>query len=104
MMMRQQVLKLQKNKTSDGKSRIFQVADNQHSKGRAKMIEIKNEWFGKKVRIIDIDGKAFIGVVDGITGAADNDETGRDSLDLDDGKNIIFFSDDEIESIEIIEE
>ena len=68
------------------------------------MIEIKNEWFGKKVRIIDIDGKAFIGVVDGITGAADNDETGRDSLDLDDGKNIIFLSDDEIESIEIREE
>ncbi|MDU5027846.1 MAG: hypothetical protein E6271_05340 [Negativicoccus succinicivorans] len=68
------------------------------------MVEIKNKWFGKKVRIIDIDSKEFIGIVDGITGAADNDETGRDSLDLDDGKNIIFFSDNEIASVEIIEE
>ncbi|KWZ80362.1 hypothetical protein HMPREF3224_02309 [Anaerococcus hydrogenalis] len=68
------------------------------------MVEIKNEWFGKKVRIIDIDSKEFIGIVDGITGAADNDETGRDSLDLDDGKSIIFFSDNEIASVEIIEE
>lgn len=68
------------------------------------MVEIKNKWFGKKVRIIDIDNKEFIGIVDGITGAADNDETGRDSLDLDDGKSIIFFSDNEIASVEIIEE
>lgn len=68
------------------------------------MVEIKNKWFGKKVRIIDIDSKEFIGIVDGITGAADNDETGRDSLDLDDGKSIIFFSDNEIASVEIIEE
>ncbi|MDU5530546.1 MAG: hypothetical protein E6041_05150 [Escherichia coli] len=68
------------------------------------MVEIKNKWFGKKVRIIDIDSKEFIGIVDGITGAADNDETGRDSLDLDDGKSIICFSDNEIASVEIIEE
>lgn len=68
------------------------------------MVEIKNKWFGKKVRIIDIDSKEFIGIVDGITGAADNDETGRDSLDLDDGKSIIFFNDNEIASVEIIEE
>lgn len=67
------------------------------------MIKIKNEWFGKKVRIIDIDEKEFVGIIDGITGAGDNDETGRGSLDLDDGKNIIFFSDNEIVSVEILE-
>ena len=45
----------------------------------------------------------FIGVVDDITGKEDNDETGKDSLTLYDGKDYIFFSDDEIVSIEVLE-
>ena len=58
---------------------------------------------GKKVKLTDVDGRVFIGVVSIITGKEDNEETGRDSLDLYDGKNYIFFSDNEIKSIEILD-
>ena len=59
---------------------------------------------GKKAKIKAINDKIFIGRIDDITGKEDNDETGKDSLTLYDGKDYIFFSDDEIASIEIIEE
>lgn len=62
----------------------------------------KDRW-GKKVRLTDIDNQIFIGTVAIITGKEDNDETGRDSIDLFDGKNYIFFSDNEIKNIEIID-
>lgn len=66
-------------------------------------MKINKGWWGKKVRLTDIDNQIFIGTVAIITGKEDNDETGRDSIDLFDGKNYIFFSDNEIKSIEIID-
>lgn len=63
---------------------------------------INKDWWGKKVRLTDIDNQIFIGTVAIITGKEDNDETGRDSIDLFDGKNYIFFSDNEIKNIEIL--
>lgn len=66
-------------------------------------MKINKGWLGKKVRLTDIDNQIFIGTVAIITGKEDNDETGRDSIDLFDGKNYIFFSDNEIKSIEIID-
>ncbi|WP_198142693.1 hypothetical protein [Aedoeadaptatus coxii] len=63
-------------------------------------IEIQDECLGAKV---GIDDRIFYGVISDITGKADNDETGRDSLTLYDGKNYIFFSDNEIKSIEILD-
>lgn len=62
----------------------------------------KDRW-GKKVRLTDIDNQIFTGTVAIITGKEDNDETGKDSIDLFDGKNYIFFSDNEIKNIEIID-
>ena len=59
---------------------------------------------GKKVKLTDIDNQVFNGKMVAITGKEDNDETGRDSIDLYHGKNYIFFSDNEIQSIEILEE
>ncbi|MDY3118190.1 MAG: hypothetical protein SOW18_01480 [Peptoniphilus sp.] len=67
-------------------------------------MKIKNEWGGRQVKLIDIDSQVFKGVISDITGKEDNEETGRDSLTLYDGKNYIFFSDNEIQSIEILEE
>lgn len=66
-------------------------------------MKIKDDWWGKKVKLTDVDGRVFIGVVSIITGKEDNEETGSDSLDLYDGKNYIFFSDNEIKSIEILD-
>lgn len=67
-------------------------------------MKIQYEWGGKSVRLTDTDNKVFYGVVDHITGKADNDETKRDSLTLFDGKNYIFFSDNEIKEIEILKD
>lgn len=66
-------------------------------------MNIQHEWGGKNVKLIDIDDQVFYGVVDHVTGKEDNDETGRDSLTLYDGKNYIFISDNEIKSIEILD-
>lgn len=65
-------------------------------------MKINKDWLGKKVRLIDIDNQIFIGTVAVIAGKEDNDETGRDSIDLFDGINYIFFSDNEIKNIEIL--
>lgn len=48
--------------------------------------------------------KIFIGMIDDITGKEDNDETGKKSLTLYDGKDYIFFSADEIASIDNLED
>lgn len=66
-------------------------------------MKINKGWWGKKVRLTDIDNQIFIGTVAIITGKEDNDETGRDSIDLFDGKNYIFFSDNEIKNIEVLD-
>lgn len=66
-------------------------------------MKINNDWWGKKVRLTDIDNQIFIGTVAILTGKEDNDETGRESIDLFDGKNYIFFSDNEIKNIEILD-
>lgn len=66
-------------------------------------MKINKDWWGKKVRLTDIDNQIFTGTVAIITGKEDNDETGRDSIDLFDGKNYIFFSDNEIKNIEILD-
>lgn len=67
-------------------------------------MKIDDSWWKKKAKIKATNDKMFIGRIDDITGKEDNDETGKDSLTLYDGKDYIFFSDDEIASIEIIEE
>lgn len=67
------------------------------------MVAINDDWWGKQVRITAINNKVFDGYVDAITGKEDNDETGRDSLTLYDGKNYIFISDNEIKSIEVLD-
>lgn len=66
-------------------------------------MKIKWEWGGERVKLIDIDDRIFYGVISDITGKADNEDTGRDSLTLYDGKNYIAFSDNEIKSIEILD-
>lgn len=67
------------------------------------MVSINNNWFGKNVKIIDVDNQVFNGRITDISGKEDNDETGRDSLTINDGKNLIFFSDNEIKNIEILD-
>lgn len=67
------------------------------------MVSINNDWFGRNARIIDVDNQVFNGRITDISGKEDNDETGRDSLTINDGKNLIFFSDNEIKSIEILD-
>jgi hypothetical protein len=66
-------------------------------------MKIKNDWWGKKVRLTDIDNKVFAGTVAIITGKEDNEDTGRDSLTIFDGVNYIFISDNEIKEIEILD-
>ena len=58
----------------------------------------------KKAKIKATNDKIIIGRINDITGEEDNDETGKDSLTFYKGKDYIFFRDDEIASIEIIEE
>lgn len=67
------------------------------------MVSINNDWFGRNARIIDVDNQVFNGRITDISDKEDNDETGRDSLTINDGKNLIFFSDNEIKSIEILD-
>lgn len=67
-------------------------------------MKIKWEWGGERVKLIDIDDWIFYGIISDITGKADNEDTGRDSLTLYDGKNYIAFSDNEIKSIEILDQ
>ena len=66
------------------------------------MVIIKDDWFDKKARIVAVNNKIFTGKITDITGREDNIETNKDSLTLDDGTNYIFFSDDEIKDIEIL--
>ena len=67
------------------------------------MIKIVEDFFNKRVRIVDIDGQSFEGVVVDIRGKEDNEDTGRDSLNIFNGKDCIFFSDNEIKTIEFID-
>lgn len=67
------------------------------------MVTIKDDWFKKKAKILAVNDKIFIGKITDITGKEDNDETNKDSLTLNDGTNYIFFSDDEIKDIEILD-
>ena len=66
------------------------------------MVIIKDDWFDKKARIVAVNNKIFTGKITDITGREDNIETNKYSLTLDDGTNYIFFSDDEIKDIEIL--
>ncbi len=67
-------------------------------------MKIDDSWWKKKVKIKATNDKIFIGMIDDVTGKEDNDETGKKSLTLYDGKDYIFFSDDEIASIENLED
>ncbi len=69
----------------------------------ANMIKIVDDFFNKKVRLTDIDNNIFEGIVVDIRGKEDNEDTGRDSLNIFDGKDWIFFSDNEIKTIEFID-
>ena len=66
------------------------------------MVTIKDDWFGKKARIVAVNAKTFTGAITDITGKEDNIETNKDSLTLYDGTDYIFISDDEIKEIEIL--
>ena len=67
------------------------------------MIKIIDDFFNKKVRLTDIDNNVFEGIVVDIRGKEDNEDTGRDSLNIFNGKDCIFFSDNEIKTIEFID-
>lgn len=67
------------------------------------MVTIKDDWFGKKARIVAINDKTFNGKITDITDKEDNAETNKDSLTLYDGTDYIFISDDEIKNIEILD-
>ena len=67
------------------------------------MIKIVDDFFNKKVRLTNIDNNIFEGIVVDIRGKEDNEDTGRDSLNIFDGKDWIFFSDNEIKTIEFID-
>ena len=67
-------------------------------------MKIDDSWWKKKAKIKATNDKIIIGRINDITGEEDNDETGKDSLTFYKGKDYIFFRDDEIASIEIIEE
>lgn len=66
------------------------------------MIKIAEDFLNKRVRLTDIDNNTFEGVVVDIRGKEDNEDKGRDSLNIFDGKDCIFFSDNEIKTIEIL--
>lgn len=66
------------------------------------MIKIAEDFLNKRVKLTDIDNNTFEGVVVDIRGKEDNEDTGRDSLNIFDGKDCIFFSDNEIKTIEIL--
>lgn len=63
---------------------------------------IKSEYFGKKIKLIDEDGKEWIGVVRDITPAADS-ESGENEIAIEYAGGLTNFTESEIESIEIAE-
>lgn len=56
---------------------------------------------GKRARIIDVDGQVFIGVIEVVTPAIDNEE-GEDSLCIDSRGVWVELFRSEIDSIEVI--
>lgn len=60
------------------------------------------EYFNKRVRIVDIDNKEFKGYVETYTPAIDSDEELEEIAILDKSNNLIGFNEEEIKSIEII--
>lgn len=65
------------------------------------MIKLE-EYFNKRVRIIDIDNKEFRGYVETYTPAIDSDEELEEIAILDKLNNLIGFNVEEIKLIEII--
>lgn len=47
------------------------------SSGEKARMEIKHSWYGKKVKLVDIDDKVFLSFVDAVTGKGDNYERGK---------------------------
>lgn len=60
------------------------------------------EYFNKRVRIIDIDNKEFKGYVKTYTQAIDSEEELEEISILDKSNNLIGFNEEEIKSIEIV--
>lgn len=60
------------------------------------------EYFNKRVRIIDIDNKEFKGYVKTYTQAIDSEEELEEISILDKSNNLIGFNEGEIKSIEIV--
>ncbi|MPN25435.1 hypothetical protein SDC9_172844 [bioreactor metagenome] len=60
------------------------------------------EYFNKRVRIVDIDNKEFKGYVETYTPAIDSDEELEEIAILDKSNNLIGFNEEEIKSIEIV--
>lgn len=71
-----------------------------------KEMDIWNNYVGKNVILIDVDGKHWRGRIIGMEGSNDS-ENGKYSIDLkEEGENrkvLVGFYEDEIESIKIIE-
>lgn len=59
------------------------------------------EYFNKDIRLVDIDGKIWIGFVETYTPKIDSDEE-YDEIGLQYNGNLISFTEVEIQSIEII--
>ena len=60
------------------------------------------EYFNKRVRIVDIDNQEFKGYVETYTPAIDSEEELEEISILDKSNNLIGFNEAEIKSIEII--
>ena len=65
------------------------------------MIKLE-EYFNKRVRIVDIDNKEFRGYEETYTPAIDSDEELEEIAILDKSNNLIGFNEEEIKLIEII--
>lgn len=65
------------------------------------MIKLE-EYFNKRVRIVDIDNKEFRGYVETYTPAIDSDEELEEIAILDKSNDLIGFNEEEIKLIEII--
>lgn len=68
---------------------------------------LSQELEGKKVRIVDIDGKIFEGIVGDYIPPEDNEPEGISAIDLEECPQcpgeLVGFNEDEIQSIEVIE-
>lgn len=65
------------------------------------MVHLIDYW-GKTIRLLDVDDEEWIGFVEGYTDSNNNPE-GEESIDVRVGNHLILFFPDEIKSIDVLE-